>query len=128
MISEIALPVYIKTTEDVGNSVSISPTIKSLDKHREFMEVHFLVAIDIKLPEDIVEVEVVPLDNVFELHDRVVGLLLAEVLVLNALQPLHDDLPELIQGNGTTVVSIEFVEQVLTFVVGDLRVHTSYHL
>jgi hypothetical protein len=128
LISEIALPVYIKTTEDVGNSVSISPTIKSLDKHREFMEVHFLVAIDIKLPEDIVEVEVVPLDNVFELHDRVVGLLLAEVLVLNALQPLHDDLPELIQGNGTTVVSIEFVEQVLTFVVGDLRVHTSYHL
>lgn len=92
------------------------------------MEIHLLVAINIKLPEHIVEVEVVPLYNVFELHHRVIGLLLAEILVLDTLQPIHNDFLEFMEGNSPTMVSIKFVEQVFTFMVGYLRVHTSNHL
>lgn len=81
--------------------------------------------VNIKFVKDTIDVEIVPLDNVSDFIHRFI-VLFAEVLVSNGTETVHDDLFELLEVDAATAVGVEFVEQVLTLVLGQVGVHTPH--
>ena len=81
--------------------------------------------VNIKFVKDTIDVEIVSLDNVSDFIHRFI-VLFAEVLVSNGTETVHDDLFELLEVDAATAVGVEFVEQVLTLVLGQVGVHTPH--
>ncbi len=107
--------------EDLVDEFAAGSPVQGEHELGELVEVEHLVPVVVEVVHDVLQVDVVPLDDLLQALDGGARGSL-EVGRLDFTEFLLDDLDELIGIDLTTAVSVEHVEEVVGFVGGEVGV------